>query len=193
MVTLNLSELTSPHYLAYKWIIDNIPSDTKNILDFGARYSKLPSLLSQKYDVTVYDRDPIVKNQKVKHIVGHDGEGIEGEYDCIISCWAIQHNDLEKQEEILEKLLKHLKPSGAFLIVNKFSTGDSFYQENRADPCWVLNFEASILTYSIRRKLVLSKIGYFWYEHASIKGDYCEPNKANAICLRLQAPAKLGE
>lgn len=186
MITLSIQELTAPHYLAYKWLINNIPEDTKSILDFGARYSRLPGILSQKYDVTVYDRDPVVKNQKVKHIVGNDGEGLEGEFDCIISCWAIQHNDLEKQQLILENLLKHLKSFGVLLIVNKFTKDKSFYQTNRADPCWVLNFKDTFFTYLNNGELTARVIEYFWYEHNTVQGNYCLQDQANAICLNLQ-------
>jgi SAM-dependent methyltransferase len=194
--TPHLNGLTSPHYLAYSWVLKQLPSFRK-VLDFGSRYSVLPSLLTlHGHRVMAFDRDIAVGRHQFQisrdYKVALEGVVIGGELskslmdtDAVTSCWAIQHNPVEEQERIVRTISENLPSDGRLLLVQNY-TPETHHWTNRPDPMWVLG-EADI-----RRVLVepsgmeLVNKTYFRYTHASTEGDYCDQSMANAVCLHLR-------
>lgn len=196
--TPNLTALTAPHYLAYSWILKQLPS-FRRVLDFGSRYSSLPSLMTlHGHKVTAFDRDIGVLRHQVQisreHKVALNGvvAGSDiGRYlhdvDTVTSCWAIQHNPPEEQERIVKVISDNLPQDGRLLVVQRYAP-ETYHWKDRADPMWVLGDQDLRRVFIESPKLELVTWEYFHYEHASTKGDYCDKSQANAVCLHLRKP-----
>lgn len=196
---LDINQLTAPHYYAYRavldWLQDLEPGS--QVLDFGSRYSHLPRLLMLRgLRVTAFDRDPKLPEYQrklagsaVKCEVGdiHEYSAQHaGTVQAITACWAVQHNDHDRQAAIMRSLANLLAPGGRLAMVNRHCASGSHYDGKRSDPIWGLDWlEAqNVLVQPSGLKLVDRK--FFHYEHATAVGDWCEPDKANAVCMLLR-------
>lgn len=199
---LNKQQLTAPHYLAYKSVIERLTcphSVGSSVIDFGSRYSALPSQLALRgFRVIAVDRDTMLgAYQKevtarygvstVKTVVGETVIGAFGreQYDYITSCWALQHNPPMVMAGIARAMAKALKVNGKLVVVSSFTPGSTFEQRDRPDPQTVLNWID-------HHKYIVGPSGLevtwrqpFHYEHGSTIGDYCDQDQANAICYEL--------
>lgn len=204
--TPNLKALTSPHYLAYSWILKQLPS-FRRVIDFGSRYSALPSLMTlHSHRVMAFDRDAdVLRHQKrISRDFGVSLEDIscgtfDGDLmarfdedlrlgaDAVTSCWAIQHNPPEEQERIVKVISDNLPQDGRLLVVQRYAP-ETYHWKDRADPMWVLGGQDLRRVFIESPKLELVTWEYFHYEHASTKGDYCDKSQANAVCLHLRKP-----
>lgn len=196
--TLNRGQLTAPHFLAYSWILENLPPFA-NVLDFGSRYSVLPCQMALRgCAVVVADRDDTMI-EKQGRLEKEYGVQLAGKYlstygirdntfDAVTACWAIQHNLESDQSKIAAELARIVKPGGKILVVSSFTSGDSFDQFNRADPQRVLNVEDHCRVVIRPSNCKLAKLNTFRYEHGTERGDWCNMDDANAVCYELQKP-----
>lgn len=195
---LSLARLTAPHYLAYNWICNRLSKFGlgKNVLDFGARYSELPSQLALRgHRVTVYDRDPLYVTYQHR-LSKNFGATVKAEnwtedkYDAIVCCWALQHNlpAADTIPAIVKNLASKLNKGGSLLVVGSFTTNGSYEQHDRQDPQAVLNM-------ADHRRLIIgpSELSpvypypeFFYYEPNSTLGSYCLEPQANAVCYELK-------
>lgn len=198
----NLKKETAPHYLAYSWILSEISqlSDVGHVLDFGARYSRLPTMLTLRgFNVTAADRDKIVLEKQVS-IPAEEGVSLSDiwvwngsndpkehkPFDAIVATWVIQHNSLDDISSIVKRLSYTLRAGGHLLIVGSYTNGSTHYQSNRKDPQWILNDEDYLNRIIKAADFREISRKYFWYQHNTEDGDFCDSNKANAICLHLK-------
>lgn len=195
--SINLDELSAPHYAAYKWITDRIPVGGK-VLDFGSRYSKLPSLMALRGGrVSVCDRDAKTLVQEQRTISRKNGAVLDNmfewdgstplltTYDAVTACWSIQHNfPISRQQEIISNLADVIVVGGSLFVVSSFSPDKSFEQMNRADPQLVLNLAGhdSLIEKS---GMQLSERAFFHYDHKTPNYNWCSPSEANAVAYRL--------
>lgn len=204
--TLNIEELTAPHYAAYKWITDRIPPGAR-VLDIGSRYSKLPSLMALRgAHVTVSDRDgdtvfkrqgELAKQYGIPlHVVQWDcmsDKSLFGPFDYVTSCWSIQHNlEISDQYKIMQRLCKVTAYGGELLVVSSFSPRESFAQMNRTDPQLVLNDDDHSILIKVAGQCGMRPVErcYFHYDHGSTRYDWCSASEANAIAYRLYKEPK---
>lgn len=190
---LDRRQLTAPHFLAYQWILDRlIPFET--VFDFGSRYSELPALMELRGHPTIaYDRDPRLDRYQEKFRRKYDCEirTTNTESDSfletrnITACWAIQHNQKEEIPLIVARLASKLRSGGRLLIVGSYTTGESFWQDERADPQWVLNDKDYHELIVKPSKCKIADFSYFKYIHAEFSGEHCKSDDANAMCLCL--------
>ena len=197
---LSRPRLTAPHYLAYSWVCERLAGPPRSVLDFGARYSLLPSILAlHGHRVTAVDRDPVVREKQAEfsrefcvsiEVVPNDRAPFP-EFDAITACWAIQHNEPDKQAEIVSSLVASLVPGGKLLVVAAYTYGDSRYEGNRQDPLWRFNDEDMHKHVVKPSRCKVTDIRRFRYEHGSVEGDWCGPlDDANAIAFELTKGAK---
>lgn len=200
---LTRQRLTSPHYLAFSWVYGKLAEGgVKRVLDFGSRYSLLPTLLSlYGHRVTAVDRDPIVIESQRKMGADHgveidalkwtiDDAPLPEPFDAAVACWAVQHNDLGEQTRIMRELVRMIRPGGRLLVVSSYASRQTFRQDNRPDPQWVLNrhdHETHLIGPS---GATLKEWAPFWYRHATYEGDWCltDDEAANAVAYELTVP-----
>lgn len=207
-IALDRKALTAPHFLAYSWILERLSKLPlgQSVLDFGARYSVLPSHMALRgHRVTAIDRDPKVVDdqQSISRRYGveldstHVSDILEWspdqKFDVITVVWALQHNSIEYMHKAAEKLGGLLVKGGKILVVSSYTPdSNSFYQENRPDPQWVLNESDHRLMMGMfglyGMNYVPKAVDYFYYEHGTDVGKSCEKSKANAICYELEKP-----
>ena len=120
------------HYIYdYPWIIKHIPKGVKTILDVGGGLGALQFYLANKgYDVTNMDRLPYTKfikqrDERVEFLMASLGDlsldlEIGKEYDCIISCSAVEHNLPLYFENTFIQLKKFVKKGGHIIITVPF-------------------------------------------------------------------------
>jgi len=196
---LDRKKLTAPHYLAYRWILEGLPLGQR-VLDFGSRYSVLPSQMALRGNhVTASDRDASVITHQGK-IAKEQGARLRAiaiwdamtpkfveDFDVITACWAIQHNTEEGAiETVVRNLVRALKPGSQLRIVSSFTTGESFLQTDRKDPQWVLNQDDHVKRIIEPSACRVVDTTYFRYVHGTDEGNFCEVTEnPNAICYRL--------
>lgn len=194
--------VTAPHFLAYTFVIDQLMKRVKygaEVLDFGARQSALPLAMAELgFTVSITDRDTSSREfQRQRFAPGGrslewlDSLPLDASCDVVTACWVLQHNELDEIRRLTSHVWHSLKPGGMFLYVGSWSPTRTFWQGNRKDPQWVLG------DYDLRSSVILQFTGddesrgklvdqkWFWYEHATLNGDYCESTKANAVALAL--------
>lgn len=199
---LTRERLTAAHHLAYSWVLDRLGDDKKSVLDFGSRYSLLPTLLALKgHDVTATDRDPGVTAWQADHArawgvkfpahcwhPGSEDQLTLPKFDAVTACWAIQHNEPETQGWLAHYLGRLLKPGGSLLIVGAFKFGESVYEEHRADPLWRLSGDGHAQHVIEPSGLQLKIFSHFYYVHATQEGEFCSPKMANSVAYELVKP-----
>jgi len=196
---LNRHQLTGPHFYAYSWICEHVQLADK-ILDFGSRYSELPSQMALRGGlVTAVDRDTaslqrqhqIAKKYGVSSlsVVTWDGTTAPpaADYHRVTSCWALQHNLAEGAiEGIVKNMAAALRPNGTLLLVGSFSPDLSVCDRTREDPQWILNWEDYERRVIAPSGLQLETCEFFKYRHRSPDAAECEQAAANAVCLELR-------
>lgn len=197
--TLNLKELSAPHYAAYDWICQRLrPAD--RVLDVGSRYGLLPAFMALRgCQVCALDSDPRVHEyqQNIANARGVTITTIHADiadapnvaqfpFDTITACWSIQHNcDLHTQSKIARILGGCLAPGGQLIVVSSFASGATFHQTDRADPQVVLNMEDHDRVIIEPSGLRLVERSFFTYGHGTTHYDWCPPESASATCYRL--------
>ena len=200
-VLLQPERLTAAHYLAYKWVVSRIDALARPIsaMDFGARYSLLPSILALRGQAVVAgDRDPQVGHWQGKCAQEYgvvidtlnwkpsDGIAPDLKFDVITACWAIQHNGLDEQSRIVKTLASALAPGGKLLIVAAFTPDNAcVYDTKREDPLWRLNVDGVDARLVHPSGLKLTNQIFFSYEHNTTTGGFCDPIAANAVAVEL--------
>lgn len=198
---LTARELTGPHHAAYSWICKRIRQLDLDVMDFGARHSKLPSQLALRdCRVLAVDRDPSMVEQQTR-LAKQYGVSLDlllwdgttpwqdpRRFDVITACWAIQHN-LEEGgiEGIAERLYDLLKPGGRFLCVTSRSPSGTRIDRHRADPQIIMDdrtFRERVID-SAEWELVERRT--FCYSHGSAHYTWdAPPEEANAACYELR-------
>ncbi len=199
---LTLDRLTAPHFLAYSFCLDMLGPEPKRVLDFGSRYSLLPTILAMAgHDVVATDRDPGVVNWQAglarEHGVKfpaydwHPGSPEQltiPKLDAITACWSIQHNEPETQAALIAYLGRMLKSGGSLIVVNALGQGQTEHMTNREDPLWRLTIDDMQSLLIDPSGLVLKESDAFRYEHATRRGEWCPMHEGNAIAYRLEKP-----
>lgn len=194
-------ELTGPHHAAYSWICERIKQLDLDVMDFGARYSKLPAQLALRdCKVLAVDRDPTMPEHQAK-LATQYGVQVETKlwdgstpwvgdkrFDVITACWALQHN-LEDGgiERLVEQLYDLLKPGGRFLCVTSRAPTGTRVDRNRVDPQIIMDdrtFKERVIS-GAEWELVDRRP--FHYEHGSHKYQWdAPPEEANAACYEMR-------
>jgi len=205
---LDRATLTSPHFLAYSYVLEMLTAigvgSKSTVLDFGSRYSKLPSIIAGRIGCRVMclDRDPEVTNHQNRlseeygvsglvSVVAGLGKDNNGGFDAITACWAVQHNALGDIPVIVAGLAESLRPGGLLVLVGSWTAGEAYLQADRPDPQWVLG-PAGYRDLVARSGCVLLNQCWFRYQHRSLEGDWCSFSDANATALTLQKPVVPG-
>lgn len=190
--------LTAPHYVACRWILDHVRIG-QHVLDVGSRYSTLPSLLAlHGCQVACIDRDPEMPHWQ-EELARERGVPLRAvrvldalqldaheEFDVVSCCWSIQHNlKVELQEEIVTRALAALVPGGRLLVVSSCTPGETFLQENRADPQLVLSWDDHERYLIKLQERHLGDFGFFHYDHGTANYRWCSRDQANAVCYEL--------
>lgn len=197
---LTRRQLTAPHYLAYSYVLSRMrQTDAESCLDFGSRYSLLPSFLARAgFSVTAYDRDDGVLEwqRKIGRQYNLNGKlkavtvlpAIEKSIDAITAVWAVQHNDIFAIPKIVRTLFDLLKPGGSLLYVGSFTPEKTFHQTDRKDPQWVMDqaaYQENVIDVLLHAGGMLIDQQCFRYQHNSESGEFCDTGKANATCLHV--------
>lgn len=188
-MTLTRQMLTAPHMLAYSFALKHVHAGDE-VLDFGCRHSLLPrELASIGMRVSVTDRDRSAKayQKKLADQLGVSVEWIDElpcqpVFDVVVACWALQHNDQETIGRLVRDVCASLKYAGSFVYVGSWTPGSTFWQANRPDPQWVLGapeFQSLVVNNFAGKSIDMS---WFWYNHGTIEGEYCDPSVASAVC-----------
>lgn len=212
MYEFDVNRMQSANRHAYSWILDRLRNyalirkeegsiEKFRLLDFGSRYSVLPSLIIRtgSYDVTCSDRDSenLMQQLKIAEIAGVkppsniQWDGILGppyssSFEVVTASWVIQHNlEAGHIEKIVDNLKSVVNIGGRLMVVASHTDKDSFVQSNREDPQWVLNttdhFARIISGFG-----ELVDLRYFRYVHASDDGEWLNSGTgANAICYEV--------
>ena len=197
--TPDLHKYSAPHFLAYSYVLDQELEIGSNVLDFGSRYSHLPAMLALRgARVTAYDRDPKLWEYQIKIAAefemqmvrcSTDLENVPAPFDAITACWAIQHNTKEEMGGIAKQLASRLRPGGKLIIVSSFTPEGCFYQTNRPDPQWVLNWAGHEQYIINPAGMRLVDQRFFKYQPSTVIGNYCGEKEANAVCYTLMKGA----
>ncbi len=106
------------------FLIDNIPSDVKNVLDVGCGTGILvKNLIERSYNVEglspdINQKENFTKNIKVPfHHMPFEDFSVEDNYDCIIMSESCQYIDIDK---IFENVRRSLKKNGYWMICDYF-------------------------------------------------------------------------
>lgn len=196
--TPDLKKLKAANWLAYSWVVKRLCDshgkyNRTRVLDFGSRYSALPSLIRLRgFDVRCFDRDQRVEEYQAgvakEYGVSRIGfvADIAGRYDAITACWSVQHNEPQEMARIMGQLSGALADDGHVLFVGSYSQNDPRHQTDRADPQWILD-DAGYSRYIVDPgQFVVADRSYFRYSHNTLQGEHCDACDANAICLQLR-------
>lgn len=203
--------MSGPHYLANSWILGHIP-ETKDpmsyVMDFGCNRSILPMLMADRgHKVFALDRTGQVhalqkgvrdqyKCDCVWTTMYWDCENIgqylpsinPGTLHIVTAVWAIQHNPFDVQKKIIQEIVTAMKPEGVLLVVSSFSPSGMFHDVNRKDPQWRVGPEELKELIAVSG-CELEEIKYFWYEHMTPDGDWCDIDHAVAVAYKLRKPS----
>lgn len=206
---VNRESMTAPHYLANRYILENVPvNPNATAVDFGCRDSLLPTMLADGIvgSVVAVDRDPVVMKQTAAGVtpllietVAALAEWAEIKaktFDVVVACWAIQHNSLSEQSSIAASLGRLLKEGGRLVVVSslsdKIESGCrvTWYNSARIDAQYVLSLGDVDRYIATPSQLSWKNTKFFWYEHGSRNGDYVDyhdkANPPNAIGYVLE-------
>jgi len=199
--------MTAAHYLANSWVLGHIP-ETKDpgsyVMDFGCNRSILPMIMADRgHKVFALDRTAYVhelqKNLREQHQCKNNwttmywdseesGRHVPVSHstlNIVTAVWAIQHNEFKTQKAIIKELVDSLKPEGVLLVVSSYCPGGMFHDKNRQDPQWRVGPDE--LTQLIAESSCeLEESKYFWYEHNTVDGEWCDPQHAVAVAYKLR-------
>lgn len=199
----SVKELTGAHYTAMNCVCQHVQRSGLQVMDFGARYGKLPAHLALRgCKVLAVDRDPDLAKYQAEHAKNYgvqietrnwDGFAAfpgEEQFDMISACWAIQHNLEPGQiEQISRNLWDRLKPGGRLVIIGSRSIDDTRTDTTRSDPQVILNdadFNQRVIQAVDWR---LDEQVLFRYEHGQTNVQYpASPTVANAAYYSLLKP-----
>lgn len=199
--------LTAAHYIAMTWALDGAPDPGEHhkSMDFGARRSEVAMLCDLAgYKAVALDRDPeIVKLQRAvaaRWTTRHDWACVHCEevppgqtpfpsehFHLITALWAIQHNcSLDEQKAVVKELVRTLTIGGVLRIVSSYRDTGAVSDVNRTDPQLIVGpIELTELIVASGCELTTPR-KYFWYEHSTVNGDWCEPGRALAVAYELR-------
>jgi SAM-dependent methyltransferase len=198
--------LTGPHSAAVRWTLEQLAPHWPGgkILDFGARYGKLSSLMAYcGFDVHAFDRDPGVMQWQADlartmgvHYRSTWGdtdqllaqEGPES-FDAITATWAIQHQaSVDGIAAVSEKLARLLKPGGRLLVVGAFDPKGVRHDAGRQDPLFALDRDAQSRYILGPAGLLLERMEFFRYDHGTPNYQFCPEAEANAVAFVGRKP-----